>query len=69
MKRSRFIVRGVIKRFSNAWNVINTSRLGRSEKLTKREKRKIIDRVKTDHATFSSEIVVTINEDFNKNVY
>lgn len=69
MKRSRFIIRGVIKRFSNAWNVINTPRLGRSEKLTKREKRKIIDRVKNDHATPSSKISVTISEDFNKNVY
>lgn len=69
MKRSRFIIRSVIKRFSNAWNVINTPRLGHSEKLTKREKRKIIDGVKNDHATSSSEIAVTINEDFNKNIY
>lgn len=69
MKRSRFIIRGVINRFSNAWNVINTPRHGRSEKLTKREKREIIDRVKNDYATSSSEISVAISEDFNKKVY
>ena len=46
MKRSRFTIQSVIKRFSNQETVISAPRCGLSEKLSVREKRGIINIVK-----------------------
>ena len=67
MKKSRFTIRSVIRRFSNLETVIGAPRGGRLKKLSVRERREII--VKKIHNSTSLEIAAIINNNFNKCVH
>ncbi|CAK9827571.1 Transposable element Tcb2 transposase [Anthophora retusa] len=69
VNRSRFTIRSIIKRFSNIENFVSAVRCGRPEKLSVREKRKIVNIVKEKPTSSASEIAAYINENFNKEVH
>lgn len=69
IKKSRFTVRSVIKRFFGKANLINATRSGRPQKLTDREKRKIVNIIKRDPKTTSSEVAAILKDECNVEVH
>ena len=68
INRSRFTVRSVIKRFKSEENLENQIRSGRPSKVTIREKRKIVNIVKKDPKTNSTEIASMLKAECEKEV-
>ncbi|XP_066154682.1 uncharacterized protein [Euwallacea fornicatus] len=68
VKRSRYTVRNILKRFETGNDFLNKPRSGRPKKLSAREERKVVNKIKLNPRTSASEIASILRVENEKDV-